>query len=481
MSKLLLSSTPLSPNGGSTDEYETDNYSASDVSSGETSDKLSNGCRNRGSTTRKTVALNDHARSNGGGEPPCHTSKSDSDSDCTIPIIGKDFNNNDTKKSVTSLPKTTVTAKNNNREAAATKVTKTTTTTTTTNVGTRKNDRKTTVTIKEAAASTIATKKMPTTTKSQSNVKTASTNDHTDDDDNDDESDSDDDPFADLSRFNESAKRRKLALSSEDDEDSDGSDGGTSDEYTLKKTKPKIPNNKSVKPAVKSSAKGKSAYSSSDDNSSIELLEQTPRKNPASAATARSPSKKITETEAIPDDDDVICHSPPKRPASIVTTTSRNGKESDPLVRAESNAALEIGRLAREKLKAAQNYKAMEVDTPPPLSLPIQRPVVQRPAVVIRPSSVVIPPVQTTVSYTGATIQLKLQYTHPVTNKNSKMSIRIKIDQPLQHLVDEFTSKQPTLQIISMKFDGDKLDMTKTPNDDDMDDDDMVDAIVVIA
>jgi hypothetical protein len=89
---------------------------------------------------------------------------------------------------------------------------------------------------------------------------------------------------------------------------------------------------------------------------------------------------------------------------------------------------------------------------------------------------VVIPPVQTTVSYTGATIQLKLQYTHPITNKNSKMSIKIKMDQPLKHLVDEFTSKQPTLRITSMKFDGDKLDMTKTPNNFDMDDDDMVDA-----
>ena len=53
------------------------------------------------------------------------------------------------------------------------------------------------------------------------------------------------------------------------------------------------------------------------------------------------------------------------------------------------------------------------------------------------------------------------------------------MDQPLQHLVDEFTSKQPKLKITSMKFDGDKLDMTKTPNNLDMDDDDMVDAIVV--
>jgi hypothetical protein len=331
---------------------------------------------------------------------------------------------------------------------------------------------------------------MPTTTKSQSNVKTTSTNDRTDVDYDDDESDSDDDPFADLSRFNESTKRRKVALSSEedddDDDDSDGSDV-SSDEYTAKKSK-----TRPKKPIVKSSAKGKSAYSSSDDNSSIEFPEQTP--HPARAAAARSPSKKITATEAIQllsdddddDNDDVICRtfrSPPKRPASNVSAT-RNGKqETDPSVRAESNAALEIGRLAREKLKAAQNYKAKELDPiPPPSSTTIQREsVVQRPVVVVRPSSAVIPPVQTTVSYTGPTIQLKLQYTHPVTNKNSKMSVKIKMDQQLQHLVDEFQSKQPTLKITSMKFDGDKLNMTKTPSFFDMDDDDMVDAIVVKA
>jgi hypothetical protein len=492
MSKLLLSSTPLSPNGGSTDEYETDDYSATDVSSGETSQKLSNGGRSQPRITRKksnAVNNNDKARSRG-GESPRHASNSDSESDCTIPIVGKDLDSNGKTKTntVASLPKTAATAKK-----AATTVTKTTTTTTTTtNVGTRKSGRKTTATIKAAAASTIATKKMPITTKSQSNVKTTSTKDHTDDDeDDDDESDSDDDPFADLSRFNESKKRRKIELSSDDDdeEDSDGSDGGTSDEYTSKKMKSKVPNNnKSMKPIVKSSAKGKSAYSSSDDNSSIELLEQTPRKNPATrAATARSPSKKITAYETIQllsDDDDVICgtfRSPPKRLASNVSAT-RNGKqETDPSVRAESNAALEIGRLAREKLKAAQNYKAKELDPIPlPSSPPIQRKsVIQRPAVVVRPSSAVIPPVQRTVSYTGATIQLKLQYTHPVTNKNSKISVKIKMDQPLQHLVDEFTSKQPKLKITSMKFDGDKLDMTKTPNNLDMDDDDMVDAIVV--
>ena len=476
-----LTSTPLSPNGGSTDEYETDDYSASDVSSsGETSEKPSNGGRRQRRTARKTKdndavvasSLNDNARSRG-GEPPRHTSNSDSDGDCTIPIVGKDLNdnnNNETMKhTVASLPKTAGMA--NKREAS------------TTNVGTRKSGRKTTATIKAAAASTIATKKISTAVaESLSNVKTTSTND--DDDDDDDESDSDDDPFADLSRFNESTKRRKLALSSDDDDDDDDDSDGSdvsSDEYTSKK------------PIVKSSAKGKSAYSSSDDNSSIEFPEQTPHPARAAAAAARSPSKKIAATEAIQllsddddDDADVICRtfrSPPKRPASNVSAT-RNGKqETDPSVRAESNAALEIGRLAREKLKAAQNYKAKELDPiPPPSSTPIQREsVVQRPVVVVRPSYAVIPPVQTTVSYTGPTIQLKLQYTHPVTNKNSKMSVKIKMDQPLQHLVDEFQSKQPTLKITSMKFDGDKLNMTKTPSFFEMDVDDMVDAIVVTA
>ena len=55
------------------------------------------------------------------------------------------------------------------------------------------------------------------------------------------------------------------------------------------------------------------------------------------------------------------------------------------------------------------------------------------------------------------------------------------MDQPLQHLVDEFKSRLPTLRITGMKFDGDKMDMTKTPKNFDMDDDDMVDVMVVTA
>ena len=100
-------------------------------------------------------------------------------------------------------------------KAATTTRTKTTTATTTTT--TKVGMRRTTTATKKAAAS-IATKKVPTTTKSLSSVRTTSMGC---DDDNDDEKDSDDDPFADLSPFAGSKKRRKLAYSCDDDDDDD--------------------------------------------------------------------------------------------------------------------------------------------------------------------------------------------------------------------------------------------------------------------
>ncbi|KAL3766825.1 hypothetical protein ACHAW5_009717 [Stephanodiscus triporus] len=163
--------------------------------------------------------------------------------------------------------------------------------------------------------------------------------------------------------------------------------------------------------------------------------------------------------------------------------------QHDPLVRAESQAALEKGRKARDRLKAAQQYKAKEVRLPPPSPPPsasLYPTSCQNSAPVKQPSAMA--PAAATVGYTGPTIQLTLQYSHPKTNKNSKSNVKIKMDQPLQHLIDAFNSQQQQLngggsilRITNVTFDGEKMNMTKTPSCYDMEDSDLVDVLVVQA
>ena len=382
--------------------------------------------------------------------------------------------------------------------------------------------------------------------------------DDDDDDDADDDSDTDDDPFANLSRF-QGNKRRKLpsgnssaSLSSDDDGDSDQDDSdcsssySSSDGYTAKKKDaPRSFSSakaaKKTESAIKlSSAMRKPACSSNSGSnsgsegsvSSVELVGPAPRKKTvritrtssktqtlaASTASTRKPSsnalvdknstmdkRKLTNSgliQLLSDDDDIICgtfrHSPGKQTQSAASavaaaTMAQKKKEieHDPSVRAESHAALEKGRRARDRLKAAQQYKAKEVGLPPPSPPPTASlypsssqnaaPVKQAVTAVKQTATAAKQPVATTVSYTGPTIQLTLQYSHPMTNKNSKSNIKIKMDQPLQHIMDtQLNVGNSILRITNVTFDGEKINMTKTPSFYDMEDSDLVDAVVMV-
>jgi hypothetical protein len=375
----------------------------------------------------------------------------------------------------------------------------------------------------------------------------------------DDDSDTDDDPFANLSRF-QGNKRRKLPCenssashSSDDDDylDRDDSDCSSSysssDEYTTKKKN--APRSFSSAKALKktesaiksSSAEGKPACSSNSNShlgsdgsvSSVELVGPAPRKNPvritrtssktqtvaaSTISTGKSSSNALVEKnsmadkrkstdcgliELLSDDDDVICgtfsRSPGKQTlgaaSAVVAATTvqkKKGKEHDPLVRAESQAALEKGRRARDRLKAAQQYKAKEVGLPPPSPPPAASlyptscqnaaPVEQTATAVNQTATAAKQPAAAAnVSYTGPTIQLTLQYSHPMTNKNSKSKIKIKMDQPLQHIMDkQLNVGNSVLRITNLTFDGEKVNMTKTPNFYDMEDSDLVDVVVMV-
>ena len=374
------------------------------------------------------------------------------------------------------------------------------------------------------------------------------------DDDADDDSDTDDDPFANLSRF-QCNKRRKLpsgnssaSLSSDDDGDSDRDDSdcsssySSSDGYTAKnknahRSFSSAKATKKTESFIKSSSANRKPACSSNSNSdgsvsSVELVGPAPRKKPlritrtssktqtvaASKISTGKPSsnalveknstvdkRKSTDSgpiQLLSDDEDIICgtfrRSPGKQTPSAIsavaaatTAQKKKGNEHDPLVRAESQAALEKGRKARDRLKAAQQYKAKEVGLPPPSPPPTASlyqtsshyaaPVKQAATAVKQAATAAKQPVATTVCYTGPTIQLTLQYSHPTTNKNSKSNIKIKMDQPLQHIMDtQLNVGNSILRITNVTFDGEKINMTKSPSFYDMEDSDLVDAVVMV-
>jgi len=347
--------------------------------------------------------------------------------------------------------------------------------------------------------------------------------DEDDSDSDSDDSDSDDSSMGmglGRNRSAQLAKRRQKMMathtysSSDDDDDSSDSDDSLSDEKKKKK-----------KPPAK-----KKSNALDDSDSSISFLGTQSRNNPSRKTTKKSPQKKPAATsnkqpagnkgkrkssildtscEILSSDDDFDL------PKTITTTTSAAAKRSsprkqppvaasafkkpmsqdterDPSVRKASTKALDEARKAREALKAAQQYKAKEAVLPPidvdlPSSLTSSRSrargggmeVVDVDMISSFPSqpSVAFP---AQISYKGPRITLTLRYQNPITKKESKANIKIKTDQPLQHLVDEFKTQQSSLEITTVKFDGRNLSLKNTPAFYEMEDEDLVDVVVVV-
>ena len=318
-------------------------------------------------------------------------------------------------------------------------------------------------------------------------------------------------------------RQRMMAATYSSSEDDDNSDlNSSSDDNKKKKSSKKKPT--VTKAAAAAAARKKSSCSSDDDSdSSIDFLGTGPRKNPtrkarspqkkpAAAARKRggSPAKKSNarssldtlETLSSGDDDDTSIDLPntitatgkrtsPRKQSPATAASSRKPPPEtahhDPSVRKASNKALDDARKAREALKAAQQYKAKEVEEPPetididddipsspePIEMMPSRPAAVAPA----------PPAVST--YSGTPIHLTLRYQNPTTNKESKVNIKIKTDQPIQHLVDQFKVKQQqnggNLQVTTLKFDGENMILSRTPIDYEMEDEDLVDAVVANA
>ncbi len=352
----------------------------------------------------------------------------------------------------------------------------------------------------------------------KTNAKKRASSYHSDSFASDDDNDSDDDDSDDLglglgsnkqSRAASDRKRAalmKMYSSSSDDSDEDSSDDVS---FSAKKRKQSSNNNNKKPAAKKPSLTRKNAMalydSSSSDDSDSDCMDVTTSASTRSkrqpAATAAAAAKAKASTAAIDcmssDSDEDIIEIPPQRKSTRSTRatnpraktadkTDEGGMQHDPSVRANSNATLEAAKRARAALLQSQGYHAEDVNLP---SLPSQ---VVVPTVASRASPAVLDlcsndyehtslststsrTVTTpAVSYSGPTITIYLRY-KDTSNKESKVSFKIKMDQPLQYLIDQFQRGK----ITKMIFDGQNLNFTKTPSFYDMDDEDLVDVNIV--
>ncbi|KAL9179623.1 hypothetical protein ACHAXT_008913 [Thalassiosira profunda] len=357
-------------------------------------------------------------------------------------------------------------------------------------------------------------------------------NNHGNDTEDDSDSDDSDDVFM---PHSSNSKRKKAKSNTSDSDSSDSSDsdmsfdlgknrrkelaakrrklqgkkygGGSSSEEEGSESDSEREGEKK-KPAAKgrAAAKGKKSYADSDSDSSdsCEFVGTQGRRNPkwGAASPAKKPAAKKPDTKRSPprksaskrssvdeslvasDDEDLppipeIRFSPRKeKPAATSKAPPEKEAHHDPSVRAASNKALEEAKKMREQLRAAQDYEAKEAEVQETdLNLPAMR---AKPveAIDVDLDSDGGGKVAAMPSYTGPTIRLTLRYPHPATKKDSKTNIKIKTDQPLQHLADEFTARDGSLEIAVAKFDGLALNMSKTPAFYDMEDEDLIDAVV---
>ena len=300
-----------------------------------------------------------------------------------------------------------------------------------------------------------------------------------------------------------SARKRAAMMKMYDDSDDD-SDSSDDDSFSAKKRKTSshLKNKRSVEVAAKKPLKKKAIAlddSSDSDNSDSDCVDVTPTNKSkrsratrpaAAAAAAAARSSKVAIDCLSSDSDDDLPPTKATKPPPATTTrrtafksdnTNDATQQHDPSVRANSNATLEAAKMARAALLQSQVYHAEDVNLP---SLPSQV-VVPSPKVSSNVNDDDDDVLDLTSSndvksysapapvYTGPIITIYLRY-RDSSNKESKVGLKIKMDQPLQHLVDQFQKGK----ITQMKFDGQNVNLTKTPSFYDMDDEDLIDSVV---
>jgi len=273
--------------------------------------------------------------------------------------------------------------------------------------------------------------------------------------------DSDDDSsLEDLTSKKQQAKKLSTGLSS--DEESDNSD-----------------NNFFSKKRVVAKKQVAEVHQSDSSDSDIEIVVQSTTTNQTSTSTRTSPRRTTQQQQRAPTPSiDIKAVPSPKKKKSPAKQSSQHTA-----IRARAESALEYAKRAREEMKRAQNYHAEDVE----VKLPTPRKKAAVESIDVDDSSVeeveALKPAATAAAvpkpkeavYKGDLLRITLRYKDSTNQKDCQAVLRIRSDEPLRMLKERF---QGGGSIASLKFDGDKLDMNKTPQFYDMEDEDLVDAVV---
>lgn len=272
--------------------------------------------------------------------------------------------------------------------------------------------------------------------------------------DSEDSDDSDEDPFSHLGKSNRN--KRKIVYS-DSDSDSDISTTAPARGKSNKKSEIDSDSDNSIYlTRNRPPSKKPTSDLDSDSDSSIEIIDQN-QKKPTRSSPSRSTSNRSNSTSS------------PKKNIS-------NSNTLNPSVRAQSKGTLEKSRAALVNLKNAQKYHAEELEEklPPPSRQSIESIDVDDSSVEAMYSKpAAMAAAATPAAYAGSLMKLTIRY-KDFTNKSKDVRLRIRSDEPLKFLNDKFQGGS----ILSLEFDGRKLDMNHTPQFYEMEDEDLLDAVV---
>jgi hypothetical protein len=271
------------------------------------------------------------------------------------------------------------------------------------------------------------------------------------------DSDGSDDPFSHLGRTTN--KRRKIV-----DTDSEDSDESFASPEVAKR-----------KPSSLKKTHDNMSDSDESDYFSNKKKKTTPKKT--------KPKVYELDSESDSDVENLLIQSSPKKKQRDLECTNEDTKiqpsprkqQQSEAVRADSEKTLEDAKKARENLQKAQNYHAeeLEEDEVDVEEVDDDSSVEALESVPAAARAAAAP---LTAVYTGSNLKFTLRY-KDLNNNTREVVLRIKSDEPLHLLKERFQRGS----IISLKFEGQQLNLDKTPQFYEMEDDDLLDAVIQVA
>jgi hypothetical protein len=277
--------------------------------------------------------------------------------------------------------------------------------------------------------------------------------------------DSDDDPFAHLDKKRGKRKQIKDYSDSDDDSLSDESSGKKKPPGKAQRRMKEFSSDENSDEDFlfgrKTAEKKNISVHDCSSDSDVELL--SPRKPAARRSPLKSTGSRSNSNVDDYTDQDFKIHPSPKKKSPKKSQSTHSSA-----VRAETERVLAEAKAYKEALRKANEKKASESEEEPVDLLEVD----DDSSVEVAVAPAAVPATAAQNVYSGALISLKLRY------NNKTVILGIKMDEPLKFLNERLQSQSAGLSISSLQFDGQRLNMNKTPQFYEMEAEDLLDAVV---